>query len=1404
MRYRRSGYFAKKHLRRSAAGVAAVTTGLAASLFVWAPSAGADGPTSFSNSAAIAIPVASDPDQAGPATPYPSPIAVSGMTGSISTVTATFNGLTHTTAGDVDALLVGPGGQNLILTSDIGDNPPTLTMFSNATLTFSDAAAGPLPNSGVIGSGTFKPTNDNTSGPDVFPAPAPAPSANTTLSGAFAGTNPNGTWNLYINDDNTGDNGTMAGGWSLTITTTIAAAATTTTVTSSTNPSQTGSPTTFTATVTSSGSPVTTGTVQFADGPTNLGAPVAVNGSGQAALTTSALTEGSHPITATYSGTASLLTSNGSVTQVVDNPTTVVGHTYCNTGAITIPATGPSTPYGSHISVSGLGGPITGITAQLKGVAHTSPVDIDGMLVGPAGQNLTILSDVGGTSAVAGVDLTFDDAAASSVSTTSLATGTFKPTNDSVDGADVFPAPAPIQSAATALSTFNGSGGNGTWSLYVNDDASGDSGAIAGGWCLTIFAAAPTVTALTSSANPSTVGDGVTFTATVTAAGSPVTAGTVDFSDGATVLAAAVPVNPVTGIATFTTTALAAGSHPMSAVYSGTTDFQTSTGALTQQVNKIATATGLTSSLNPSITGQTVTFTATVTSLASPVTTGTITFSDGATTLAAGVALDGAGQASFTTSTLSIATHAIDADYSGTATLATSTGTVSQVVNPLGGTVTAVTSSANPATVGDTVMFTATVTAGGSPVTSGTVDFTDGAVTLASAVSVNGSGVATFSSNALTAGPHTITATFSGTAVLAGSTGSITQQIDKIVTISALTSSLNPSVTGQSVTFTVTVTAVGSPVTTGTVTFADGGGTLVSGLGLDGSGQATFTTGVLGIGTHPITVTYSGTPTLAVSNDGLSQVVQPLGATVTDLTSSLNPSMSGQGVTFTATVTDGGTAVTSGTIDFTDGATTLATSVPVSPSGVATFSISSLAVGSHPITATFSGTAVLASSTGSVTQVVVTIPTTMTLSSSLNPSLAGDSVTFTATVTPASGPVASGTVTFAVDGTPQVPVVTLDLAGQASLSTSTLAVGSHAITASYSGTPTLATSNAALTQNVGLIATTTSLASSLNPSVSGASVTFTASVSSAGGPVATGTVTFSVDGVPQPSVDVDTTGNATLTTATLTVGLHPIIAAYGGTAALAPSTAALTQDVDPLAVAGGPYTVAEGGSLALDATGSATGVGVTYAWDLNGDAVFTDATGLTPTLTWADLEALGIDDGPFTGNAVVKVTEGGMSTTANATLTVTNTAPTTTITGSLHVTAGKPFTVKIGAHDPSSADAGAMFSYRVDWGDGSPVQNATGPADPPFSHTYAAPGSYSAALTATDKDGGVGAPRSVTVVAAKAATPTPTPHPTTPAPHGLPNTGAQVAMPLWSATALLVAGALVLMGASRIRRPRRH
>ncbi|WP_143109848.1 Ig-like domain repeat protein [Agromyces sp. CF514] len=797
------------------------------------------------------------------------------MSGAVSAVTVTLTGLTHGALNDVDALLVAPTGDNLIVLSDIGD-PNQLATASNADFTFSDGAASNVPPQVNVPSGTYKPTDVDPGGAaDAFPAPAPAPSTQTTFAGAFSGIAPNGSWRLFVVDDATGDIGSISGGWSLTLTTTAADVATTTVITTSATPSQTGAPVTFTATVAAAGGPVTAGSVQFSDGVTNLGAPVVLNGSGQASLTTSALAEGTHQIRAVYSGATGFLTSNGALAQRVDNVTVVTGNTYCNTGVITVPMVGTASPYPSNVSVTGLTSAVTKVTVALKGVSHTSPVDLDILLSGPVPTtNAVLMSDTGGTTPISSVDLTFDDAAASLVGS-APATGSYRPTD--VEPGDSFPAPAPAASGATALSVFAGGSSNGTWSLWVVDDATGDAGSVSGGWCLTIETQVATTTAVTSSANPSTVGTGVTFTAAVTAGGAPVTAGTVQFSDGATPLGGPVAV-AADGTATLTTSALAAGVHPISAEYGGSPAFGASSGSLTQTVGTLATATTLTAAPDPS-------------------------------------------------------------------------------------------------TVGDSVTLTATVVAGGAPASAGTVQFSDGA-------------------------------------------------------------------------------------------------------------------------------------------------------------------------------------------------------------------------------------------------------------------------------TPLGGPVA-----VAADGT-------------ATLTTSTLAIGSHALTA-----------------------------------------------------------------------------------------------AYGGTAALGGSSGSTTLEVLPVVDAGGPYAVAEGAGLSLDGSGSTPGAA--YAWDVNGDGDFSDATGTSPTLAWAQLEELGIDDGPTTVPLSLRVTVDGVSATAATTLDVTNTAPTAVNTGSLDAIAGTPFTTKVGADDPSSADLAAMFTYTIDWGDGSPVETVTGPADPPVTHTYSTEGTFAAAFTVEDKDGGRSSVTTVNVrVAPAAVTPTPTPTPT--------------------------------------------
>jgi hypothetical protein len=132
--------------------------------------------------------------------------------GTVSDVNVTLNGFTHSAPSDVDALLVGPTGQTLVLFGDAGQDIDV----SGVTLTFDDAGSACLPQSSQIVGGTYKPcaAYDGTS----FSAPAPSSPYGTTLAG-FNGTDPNGTWKLFVYDDYAGDYGQFAGGWSVSFTT---------------------------------------------------------------------------------------------------------------------------------------------------------------------------------------------------------------------------------------------------------------------------------------------------------------------------------------------------------------------------------------------------------------------------------------------------------------------------------------------------------------------------------------------------------------------------------------------------------------------------------------------------------------------------------------------------------------------------------------------------------------------------------------------------------------------------------------------------------------------------------------------------------------------------------------------------------------------------------------------------------------------------------------------------------------------------------------------------------------------------------------------------------------------------------------------------------------------------------
>ena len=197
---------------------------------------------------------------------------------------------------------------------------------------------------------------------------------------------------------------------------------------------------------------------------------IASGGPGAEILATLSLSDGS--------------TSLGTVSYVFFLPLTT---NYSNGGsAIIIPDFGPAAPYPSQIQIAGARGLISKVTATLNGFTHTYPHDVSVLLRSPVGQELLLMSRVGGPYSVTNVNIIFDDDATASLPTTQLASGTYLPTA-TVPLFTSFPG-IPAPSAASALAVFDGTDPNGLWSLYVYDDTPGNDGVISSGWSLGITA----------------------------------------------------------------------------------------------------------------------------------------------------------------------------------------------------------------------------------------------------------------------------------------------------------------------------------------------------------------------------------------------------------------------------------------------------------------------------------------------------------------------------------------------------------------------------------------------------------------------------------------------------------------------------------------------------------------------------------------------------------------------------------------------------------------------------------------------------------------------------------------------------------------------------------------------------
>ena len=305
-----------------------------------------------------------------------------------------------------------------------------------------------------------------------------------------------------------------------------------------------------------------------------------------------------------------------------------------------------------------------------------------------------------------------------------------------------------------------------TVSFYSTDNA-GNVGATE---TLSFAITSVTSTSIKASANPTDVGQTVTFTATVkpTAIGTPT--GNVAFKDGATVLGT---VALSGGEAVFATSSLVAGTHSITAAFLGSTYFLASTSSALSHIVKSDSTTTVASSENPSEYGQTVTFTATIGHTASPTPTGTVTFKNGSATLGTGT-LSG-GKAKLATAALTLATHSITAVYNGDSNYGASTSAaLSQVVGKAT-TSTSVVSSLNPSTSGATVTFTATVTSAGTKTPTGSVKFLNGTKTLGSHA-LSG-GVAAFATSTLPEGTDSITAVYVGNADFDTSTSTVLSQV---------------------------------------------------------------------------------------------------------------------------------------------------------------------------------------------------------------------------------------------------------------------------------------------------------------------------------------------------------------------------------------------------------------------------------------------------------------------------------------------------------------------------------------------------------------------------------------------------------------------------------------------------
>ncbi|NKZ72640.1 Ig-like domain repeat protein [Rhodococcus hoagii] len=690
-------------------------------------------------------------------------------------------------------------------------------------------------------------------------------------------------------------------------------------------------------------------------------------------------------------------------------------------------------------------------------------------------------------------------------------------------------------------------------------------------------------TSMTVSA-PSTAltGTAVTLSATVTPSNA---VGTVQFKDNGANIGS--PQSVSNGTATLQHTFATAGSHSITAEFSGAGFVSSSAPAqtITVSVPDLATTTTLTVP-QTARTGTEVTLSADV---APNPGSGTVQFKDNGAEIGAPVAIsNGTAQLPHTFS--SAGQHSITAVFSGAPGFTASSAAAQPVTVSVPDQATTTTLTV-PQTAETNQQVT--LTANLDPTNaSGTVQFKDNGTNIGSAVAV-ADGVAALQYSFATAGNHSITAAFAGNAGFSNSSAaaqSVTVTTPVVPDAPTTTTLTVPATTvkGTATTLTATVTPANA---SGSVQFLDGQ-TPIGGPATVTNGTASVQHSFATSGNHSIGAVFTaGAGFLGSTATAKSiMVTDPVVVDVTTTTTLTVPptAETGQQITLTANLDPSNAA---GSVQFKDGATNMGGPVAV-VNGTATAQTSFTTAGGHSITAVFTGSTGFKSSTSSAQTVTVSAPVVQTSLTLSAPSDAqtGSAITFTAAVTPAN---AAGTVQFTVDGNNIGGGVTVSN-GVATLPYTFSAAGVHSVGASFAGAAGF-TNSSATSRPVQVsvptpadIVTTTAVTVPSTATV-GQPVTLSAEVS--GGTNLPGTVQF-FDGDVPISGNVDLVdGVATAQHTFATDGAHAITARYsGGQGAKASASPVQSVQVSPVDNGGDGGGTGSLGSLG-NLSGSLSGVG---------------------------------------------------------------------------------------------------------------------------------------------------------------------------------------------------------------------